>query len=129
MLLLPQRPLDVGPIQALIDDLQFNAALASRTSDDTMGALFLVTQFQRAIQEGVTSLLPDDVKKPITDAYATLMLANMYLQKMATIPWGGSGAWPQAHSFAMKAIIRAQQEIPVALKTLLSHLGHSADSG
>jgi hypothetical protein len=123
---MPQRPHDVGPIQALIDELEFNAEIARRTDDDTIGALFLVAQFERAIHEGLFSLLPDSVRDRISAAYVTLMRANMYLQKMATVPWGGSGsAWYQAYSFAQKAITCAQTEIPIAHEALLKHLGHS----
>lgn len=119
-LLLPQRSLDVGPIQALIDELEFNSEIGQRTADDTIGALVLMAQFERAIQEGVFSLLPDSVRSPIAAAYATLMRANMSLQKMATMPWGGSGsAWHHAYSFAQKAIIRARSAIPAARATLL----------
>jgi len=125
-LLMPQCSLDVGPIQALIDELEFNAEISQRTNDDTIGALFLVAQFERAIQEGVFSLLPDSVRKPISAAYATLLQANMYLQKMATMPWGGSGsAWHQAYSFGEKAITCAQTEVPAARDALLRHLGYS----
>lgn len=128
-LLMPQRPYDVGPIQALIDELEFNAEISELTADDTIGALFLVTQFERSISEGIFSLLPDQVRKPISTTYATLMRANMYLKKMAAIPWGGTGsAWHQAYTFARKAIERSQAEIPTAHKTLMAYLGHSKES-
>ena len=125
-LLQAQGTLDVGPIQALIDELEFNAEIAQRTSDDTIGALFLVAQFRRAIHEGVFSLLSDSVRNPISTAYATLLRANMYLQKMSTMPWGGSGsAWHHAYSFTQKAIVCAKTEVPAARHALLGHLGHS----
>jgi HNH endonuclease len=128
-LLTPQRPFDVGPIQALIDELDFNSEIGRRTDADTIGALFLVSQFERAIQEGVFSLLPDAVRGPIAGVYATLMRANMSLKKMATMPWGGDGsAWHHAYSSAHKAITCAQSEIPAARRVLLDHLGHSAAS-
>lgn len=127
-LLMPQRPYDVGPIQALIDELEFNAEISELTADDTIGALFLVTQFKRSISEGLFSLLPDQVRRPISTTYATLMRANMYLKKMATMPWGASGsAWHHAYTFAIKAIERSQTEIPKAHETLLSHLGHTKE--
>jgi len=128
MLLMPMRPIDVGPIQSLIDELEFNIEIAGRTGDDTIGALFLVAQFHRAIQEGVVSLLSDDVKKPISNAYATMMRANSYLQKMAMLGWGPHGSpWSQAREYALKAMACAKQETPVALTALLAHLGHSDD--
>lgn len=128
-LLMPQRPYDVGPIQALIDELEFNAEISKLTTDDTIGALFLVTQFERSISEGLFSLLPDPVRRPISTVYATLMRANMHLGKMATMPWGGGGsAWGHAYSFAMKAIECSQTEILKACETLLAHLGHTKDN-
>jgi uncharacterized protein YukE len=127
-LLMPQRPYDVGPIQALIDELEFNAEISKLTEDDTIGALFLVTQFERSISEGLFSLLPDQVRRPISATYATLMRANMHLNKMASMPWGGSGsAWHHAYSFAMKAINRSQEEITEAYTALLEHLGHEKE--
>ena len=128
-LLMPQRPYDVGPIQALIDELEFNAEVSNLTADDTIGALFLVSQFERSISEGLFSLLPDEVRKPISATYATLMRANMHLKKMATMPWGGSGsAWHHAYTFAVKTIERSQTEIPKAYETLLTHLGHTKEN-
>jgi hypothetical protein len=123
------RPQEVGPIQSLIDELIFNSELANRTDDETIGALFLVSQFTRSIEQGIFSLLPDSVRGQLRTTYATLMQANMYLQKMATVPWGGSGsAWHHAYSFASKAITRAQSEVPAALKELLSYLGHDKEA-
>jgi hypothetical protein len=128
-LLMPQRPYDVGPIQALIDELEFNAEISGLTADDTIGALFLVTQFERSISEGLFSLLPDQVRKPISTTYATLMRANMYLKKMTTLPWGGTGsAWHQAYTFAKKAIEHSQDEIPTVRATLMAHLGHTKEN-
>jgi len=127
-LLTPQRPHDVGPIQALVDELEFNDEIATQTNDDTIGALFLIAQFERAIHEGLFSLLSDSVRNQISAVYVTLMRANMYLQKMAIMPWGGSGSsWHDAYTFAQKAIASAQKEIPLAQEALLKHLGHSHD--
>ena len=129
ILVQPQHRQDVGPIQAVIDELDFNSEISGRTDDDSIGALFLVDQFQRSIEEGILSLLPDDVRRSISSTYATLMRANMYLHKMATLPWGGTGsAWHQAYSFARKAIKCAQREIPAARHALLKHLGTPDDA-
>jgi hypothetical protein len=124
-LLMPQRPLDVGPIQSLIDELEFNSEIAKRTSDKLVGALFLVAQFERAIHEGVFSLLPDAVRNPLSAAYATILLANMSLKKMSTMPWAGEGsAWHHAYSCAQTAIGDAQHQIQTARDTLLCHLSN-----
>ncbi len=128
-LLMPQRPYDVGPIQALIDELEFNTEISKLTDRGRIGALFLVAQFERSISEGIFSLLPDQVRRMISATYATLMLANMHLQKMATLPWGGGGsAWSHAHDNAMTAIKRSQNEIPAAYCALLEHLGHQKEN-
>jgi len=125
---MPQRPYDVGPIQALIDELEFNAEISQLTTDDTIGTLFLVAQFERSIAEGLFSLLPDKVRGPISSTYATLMRANMSLNKMAIMPWGGSGsAWHHAYADAKKTIERSQVQIPEALNALLKHLSHKED--
>lgn len=127
-LLMPQRPYDVGPIQALIDELEFNAEISQLATEDTIGTLFLVTQFERSIAEGLFSLLPDQVRGPISSTYATLMCANMSLNKMAIMPWGGSGsAWHHAYMDAKKIIERSQTQIPEALDALLAHLSHKED--
>lgn len=119
-------PASAGPIQSLIDELDFNAGIASRTDDETIGACFLVSRFQASIDQGLFSLLPPDIQTALKETYATLLQANVYLNKMGTVPWGGSGsAWAQAHSFAQKAIAKAQQQIPEARESLLAYLGHN----
>jgi hypothetical protein len=56
------------------------------------------------------------------------MRANMDLQKMASMPWGGSGsAWYHAYSRAKKAIEAAQDQVRAAHDGLLGFLGHAAD--
>jgi hypothetical protein len=126
---MPQRPYDVGPIQALIDELEFNTEVSKLTTEDTIGALFLVSQFERSISEGLFSLLPDQVRRPISATYATMMRANMHLRKMATMPWGGGGsAWGHAYTDAVKAIERSQTEIHEAYAELLAHLGHTNET-
>jgi len=127
-LLMPQRPYDVGPIQALIDELEFNSEISQLTNDDTIGTLFLVTQFERSIAEGLFSLLPDQVRKPISSTYATLMRANMSLKKMAIMPWGGSGsAWHHAYMDSIKTMKCSQAQIIAALHALLAHLSHKEE--
>jgi len=127
-LVMPQRPYDVGPVQALIDELVFNNEIAQITDADNIGTLFLVAQFERSIAEGLFSLLPDQVRMPISSTYTTLMRANMSLNKMSRMPWGGSGSpWHHAYMDAKKTIEGSQPKIPEALDALLAHLKHEGD--
>jgi hypothetical protein len=121
---------DVGPLQALVDELEFNSEIVRRTEPEEVGALFLVCQLQRAIEEGLLSLLGDDVRNPLKRVYATMMRANMSLQKIAAIPWGGAGsAWHHAFSEAQRSIGIAKTEIETAREALLRELGHDAGTG
>ena len=86
---MPYHSHDVGPIQALIDELEFNAEIAQRTDDDVIGALFLVAQFERAIREGLFSLLPDSVDQSDLGSVCDSMRANMYLGKKYVDHAGG----------------------------------------
>src|SRR5260370_41514222 len=55
----------VGPIQALIDELEFNkvvAASAEEMGRTTTSAKFVTVQCQRAMSEGVLSLLETELK-------------------------------------------------------------------
>jgi hypothetical protein len=127
-LLMPQVSYNVGPIQSLIDELEFNSEIANLDDRHKIGALFLVSQFERSISEGVFSLLPNEVRKPISTTYATLMRANMHLKKMATLPWGGgSSPWYVAHENARTAIYQAKAEIQGAYNALLMHLRHEEE--
>jgi hypothetical protein len=62
---------DVGPLQALIDELEFNAVAATQ-----FGCLFLDNEFHRAIREGLIATLKDELKVAILDAYAVIGAAN-----------------------------------------------------
>jgi len=41
----PSRQADVGPLQALIDELEFNAEVSKKSSGDTVGAIFKMSNF------------------------------------------------------------------------------------
>jgi hypothetical protein len=112
-LLVPARSQGIGPIQALVDELEFNAVIAGRTNPQELGALFLTTQFDRAIAEGVFALLHDDLRGRIAAVYATLMKANADLTSMASFAWGGPSGTSKQHaqSSATKAIESIHAEL------------------
>lgn len=74
MLLQASRNADVGPLQALVDEMEFN-----RVAADLLRCRFLDNEFRRAVREGVISILKDDLKKTILEAYAATGAANYWL--------------------------------------------------
>jgi hypothetical protein len=44
------RDVDGGPLQALLDELEFNVVVAALTHTDQLGSLLLDDQFKRATQ-------------------------------------------------------------------------------
>jgi hypothetical protein len=69
---------DVGPLQALVDELEFNAVVAEQ-----YGCLFLDNEFQRAIREGAIATLKEDLKRAILDAYVAIGAANRDLSTLS----------------------------------------------
>jgi hypothetical protein len=116
------RETDVGPIQALIDELEFNWKVSQYTDSDTLGCLFLVEQFRRAIQEGAIATLKDELKIAILDAYAAMGRANQQISGiMMHAPDGGP--WAGAVNRARKGVRDAAPRISAARDALLGFLG------
>jgi hypothetical protein len=82
-LLLAARDGDVGPLQALVDELEYNRVVVNavvQTSSDTIrGALFHEAQFLRATQEGMIAILVDSLKSSLLAAYASMSCANQHI--------------------------------------------------
>jgi hypothetical protein len=70
------RNSDVGPLQAIIDELEFNSVVAQKHTANEQGCLFLEEQFHRAICEGVISTLNETLKQLILEAYQAIGKAN-----------------------------------------------------
>lgn len=75
---------DVGPLQALMDELEFNKMVAEcskepKPGESRRGALFQDSQFLRAIQEGMISILQESLKQSILKVYATISRANQHI--------------------------------------------------
>lgn len=67
---------DVGPLQALIDELEFNIVVAENTTEMNCGCRLLEDQFKRAIQAGGVATLRDDLKQIVLKAYFEIGHAN-----------------------------------------------------
>jgi hypothetical protein len=101
------RNSDVGPLQALIDELEFNTVVAGAN-----GCPFLDNEFRRAISEGAISTVKDDLKGAILDAYAAIGNANRSLSTLS----------PMFNSTIHKNIDAAKPKIERARGELLQFL-------
>jgi len=76
------RDSDVGPLQALIDELDFNIAV-TRTQGvrGRLGASFLDEQFRAAMAKGVVSVLNDDLREAIIEVYVEVEDLNQVISR------------------------------------------------
>jgi hypothetical protein len=112
---------DVGPLQALIDELEFNASVAQYASHKDHGCPFQTDQFSRAIQEGAIAVLDESLKKSILECYVAIGRANQHVfSVMQQEPQGN--AWGVAVNRASNSIIVAKPKIEEARNMLLKFL-------
>ena len=76
----PVNP-DAGPLQALIDELEFNMVLSEATRVDEVGARLVDAQFLRAVSLGAISILDDVTKQAIYGAYHVVSRVNGLLER------------------------------------------------
>ncbi len=115
------RNADVGPLQALIDELEFNATVAEYGSTNDMGCLFQDDQFRRAIREGSIALLRDDLKQLILAAYVAIGRASQQVSGVMHHEPGGN-AWAMSTHRASEGIISPRRTIVPARDALLQFL-------
>jgi len=79
-MLLAARDGDVGPLQALVDELEYNKTVVQHSSGETSrGGLFHELQFLRATQEGMVAILAESLKAAILAAYVSMSRANQHI--------------------------------------------------
>lgn len=117
------RDADVGPLQALIDELDFNAAVAAEGDFHKQGSKFHERQFLRAIHEESVSLLLDSIKTPLLEAYRAMGAANSAIDRRI------GDIRNEAINEAQRLIIEARPKISAARNALLSFLSNETDSG
>jgi hypothetical protein len=100
------RSVDVGPLQALCDELDFNIAVVDKAirseeggDHPVVGCELLDRQFHRAIEAGSVAILREPLKHLLLHAYAAVGRANSHLaatfrHPYRTEPWilGADGA-------------------------------------
>ncbi len=121
-LLAASRNADVGPLQALVDELTFNHQVAN----DTLNICpFMMDQLKRAITEGILSMLSEQVRRSLIAAYHKMSVANQAIQKAASAP---AGAWLEQENSAKHNVQSSAASIQAALQQLVRLLGsESAD--
>jgi hypothetical protein len=117
-LLAASRNADVGPLQALIDELAFNETVANANIEICP---FMIDQMKRAITEGTLSVVGDGVGKALLTAYHQMSIANNAITRAASAPPGG---YFEAEANAKRAVKSAASLIQAARETLL-HLLNS----
>jgi len=118
-LLPPSRTADVGPLQALIDELEFNLVVGAELGN--RGALFGEEQFRRAIAHGAIAILESRLKEAILQAYAAMSRANQrILAEINQDP--RSDMIGRVTDAAIKAIQEATPKVLTARNLLLTFL-------
>jgi hypothetical protein len=108
---------DVGPLQSLIDELEFNLSVSTARSDGQAGCLFLDTQFQRALAAGSIAILEPELKSSLLEAYRVTMKANH------VIPQAAVGYPTRGVRKTYELLPEAEALIQSALGRLLEFLG------
>jgi hypothetical protein len=112
-LLSAYRNADVGPLQALIDELAFNEAVANANVEICP---FMVDQMKRAITEGTLSVVSDDIRQVLLNAYHHMSIANNAIARAAGAP---PGAYIDAENNAKVSVKSAASLIQKAREALL----------
>jgi hypothetical protein len=103
---------DVGPLQALIDELEFNLTVSMKREGGQPGCSFLVTQFKRALAAGSISILSLRLKETLLEAYRVLIKANEVLPHAAVgYPTSSLDRIPRLLEEAEDKIRKAQSQL------------------
>jgi hypothetical protein len=112
------RNADVGPLQALIDELEFNSVVADHSDNPyAVGCAFHDQQFHRAIKEGSIATLENDLKQAILEAYRAVGFAN-HLMAATT-----HSVRSEERNAAMTAVRETKSKLIAARDSLLQVLG------
>ena len=118
VLLQAPRGLLAGPLQGVVDELEFNLAASDR--DQLPGALLHDRQFLRAVEQGAVSILEPELRAAIFEAYIAVGRVNSYIpleaQQLA------SGKEAVAGRYVVGALQEALPRFRKALALLISSM-------
>ena len=117
---------NVGLLHALLDELEFNAAVAQNKDVHIIGCYFQNSQFKKAVQLGSVSILRDELKTAINRAYVSMGSVNHYISAASNQTFR-SDPWSQEISHAQRLIKEAEPQIHAAIEELLNFLGSEKD--
>ncbi|MGA3085882.1 MAG: HNH endonuclease [Thermodesulfobacteriota bacterium] len=92
LLLEASHAIGVGPLQALIDELQFNRVVAGKYQIEELGCMYHITQFNRSINDGAIAILKEDIRDAILIAYYEMDATNSIVAALWHQP-KGSNSW------------------------------------
>lgn len=121
-LLVAQPNGDVGPLQALVDELEYNTVSIPRTEHEEVTGEFMTEQFRRAISTGSISLLKDELKTALLEAYSSMITANEALARARLLERRADHV--AMRQFAHNRMIDCRNKIESARRELISFLGH-----
>ena len=122
------RQVDIGPLQGLLDELDYNLVI-SRDLDsiEGLGFLFRDTQMDRAIREGVISILDEELRVAISVAYGAVSLANESTRAWVNSPEHHGPDYKGTNSKTLKEVQRAIPLIQQARDRLLRFVQSEPD--
>lgn len=122
------RDVEVGPLQALVDEIEFNLAAVKVATTGRAGCPLRDEQFSRAIRTGSISLLVPDLKAAIIDAYVAAGHAST-IGQAATVKRAGGLSMSMSGSRSSdpkEAFQTCESLLLEAHRQLLLFLGHDA---
>jgi len=113
---------EVGPLQSLIDELEFNEAVTSVPPGQDQFCPFKERQFLEAIRTGSIAVLQDELKRSITEAYVQMGQSNHLLNALANQQH--PSMLGELGQRALLSISKARQPIQRAKQELLKFLSN-----
>ncbi len=109
----------------MVEELEYNSAVVgTHISSLKLGALFLDEQFRLAMGKGAISLLNQELKDAITDAYLEIQYANQRISRGLS---GDKLNWRGAVAEMREKAPNMAPKIETAREKLLTFLGSEED--
>jgi len=121
----------VGPLQALVDEIEFNLAVAKAGRVSGLGCPLRDEQFSRVLRTGSIALLLPDLKAAIIDAYVAVGHASVVGEAAIAKKAGGMSRSLSGTGSGdpHKAFHDCEELLTKAYQCLLKFLGHDEEAG